>query len=108
MRPNSRMMVLSACLAIGGMLSGCFSSSKEVREVPVMQAPPTIVQVPATVVVPSDPSQTSTSTSWGNGAVVQKQTTNSVDGAAERHTTTTWNNDPSTSTTTTTTATAPY
>jgi hypothetical protein len=108
MRPHSRMIVLSGFLAVGGMLSGCFSSSKEVREVPVMQAPPTIVQVPAPVVVSSDPSQTSTSTSWGNGAVVQKQTTNSVDGAAERHTTTTWNNDPSMSTTTSTTTTPPY
>src|ERR1700676_1167652 len=103
MRYNNPLIVLYTCIAVCGMLSGCYSSSKEVREVPVMQAPPAIVQVPAPVVVPADPSQTSTSTSWGNGAVVQKQTTNSVDGSVERHTTTTWDNDPSTSTTTTTT-----
>jgi hypothetical protein len=108
MRYNSRLIVLSTCIAVGGMLSGCYSSSKEVREVPVMQAPPAIVQVPAPVVVPADPNQTTTSTSWGNGAVVQKQTTNAVDGSVERHTTTTWNNDPSTSTTTTTTTNPPY
>ena len=71
-------MIIS--LAIGGILSGCFSSTKEVDTVPapasvvqvppivqvprVVQVPPGVVQVPAPVIVApaSEASQTTTST----------------------------------------------
>ncbi len=98
-------------IAVSGMVAGCFTSSKEVDTVPVpavVQAPPPqIVQVPAPVVVaPPAPvaNQTTSSTSWGNGAVEQKRTTTDVDGSVQNRTTTTWNSgDPSQTTTTTTT-----
>jgi hypothetical protein len=116
-------MIIS--LAIGGILSGCFSSTKEVDTVPapapvvqvppivqvprVVQVPPAVVQVPAPVIVApaSEASQTTTSTSWGNGAVEQKKTTRSVDGQVQNQTTTTWNNGEPSSETTTTTTTSP-
>ena len=59
-------------LAIGGILSGCFSSTKEVkrpRACPCGASRPPVVQLPGPVVVApaSDASQTNTSTRWGNG-----------------------------------------
>src|SRR5271167_3519318 len=80
-------MILS--LAIGGVLSGCYSSTKEVNTVPapatvvqvpsspVVQVPAAVVQVPAPVIVApaSEASQTTTSTSWNNGTVERKRTT---------------------------------
>ena len=81
MRSHVRFGSLIVSLAIGGILSGCFSSTKEVETVPapapVVQVPPPIVQVPAPVVVApaSDASETTTSTNWSNGAVEQKRTT---------------------------------
>jgi hypothetical protein len=101
-------------LVVGGTLAGgCYSSTKEVDTVPapvvqvpapVVQLPPAVVQVPAPVAVAPEASQTTTSTSWGNGAVEQQRTTKSVNGQSENQTTTTWNNgEPSQTTTTTTT-----
>ena len=79
MRSHARFGPLMISLVVGGLLSGCFSSTKEVETVPapVVQAPPPVVQVPPPVVVAPNPnaSQTTTSTSWGNGAVEQKRTT---------------------------------
>ena len=76
MRSRVRFGSLMISFAIGGILSGCFSSTKEVETVPapapvvqvpppVVQVPPPVVQVPAPVVVAptSDASQTTTSTS---------------------------------------------
>jgi hypothetical protein len=100
-------------LAIGGLLSGCFSSTKEVETVPapapVVQVPPPVVQVPPPVVVTpnSTASQTTTSTSWGNGTVQQRKTSRSVDGQVQNQTTTTWGNGTPSSETTTTTTTSP-
>jgi hypothetical protein len=104
---NARVGSMIISLAIGGILSGCYSSTKEVDTVPapatVMQVPPPVVQVPAAVVqVPapvivapaSEASQTTTSTSWGNGAVEQKRTTTSVDGQVQNQTTTTTTTSP--------------
>jgi hypothetical protein len=50
-------------------------------------------------------SQTTTSTSWGNGTTEQKRTTTSVGGSVQKQTTTTWNgngDEPSQTSTTTT------
>ncbi len=75
------LLTIMVAFSIGGMLSGCFSSTKEVDTVPapapVVEVPPPVVQIPAPVVVAptSEASQTTTSTSWGNGAVEQKRTT---------------------------------
>jgi hypothetical protein len=113
MRSHVSFGSLIISLAIGGILSGCFSSTKEVETVPapapLVQVPPPVVQVPAPVVVApaSDASQTTTSTSWGNGAVEQKRTTRSVDGQVQNQTTTTWGNGTPSSETTTTTTTSP-
>ena len=113
MRSHVRFGSLIVSLAIGGILSGCFSSTKEVETVPapapVVQVPPPIVQVPAPVVVApaSDASETTTSTNWSNGAVEQKRTTRSVDGQVQNQTTTTWSNGTPSSETTTTTTTSP-
>ena len=66
--------------------------------------PEPVVQVAPAVVQPV-PSQTTTSTSWGNGATEQKRTITSVDGSVQNQTTTTWNgsgDEPSQTTTTTT------
>jgi len=114
MRSYLRYSSLILSLAVSGVLAGCFTSSKEVDTVPVpavVQAPPpAVVQVPAPVIVSPPPpveNESSTTTSWGNGAVEQKRTTTSVDGTVQNRTTTTWNDgDPSESTTTTTTS--PY
>lgn len=109
MRSNAHLSILLTSLVIGAMLSGCYSSTKEVDTVPaapVVQVPPPVVQVPAPVVVSTEPaaSQTITSTSWGNGAVEQKKVTRTANGTLEKQTTTTWNNgDPSSQTSTTTT-----
>jgi hypothetical protein len=69
MRSHARFGPLMISLVVGGLLSGCFSSTKEVEMVPapVVQAPPPVVQVPPPVVVAPNPnaSQTTTSTSWG-------------------------------------------
>lgn len=111
MRLYTRFGSLVISLAIGGMFAGCFSSTKEVDTVPapVVQVPPPVVQVPAPVVVApaSDASQTTTSTSWGNGTVEEKRTTRSVDGQVQNQSTTTWNNGAPGSSTTTTTTTNP-
>jgi hypothetical protein len=114
MRSYVRYSSLILSIAVSGILSGCFSSSKEVDTVPVPapvveQAPPAVVQVPAPVVMAPAAGQTTTSsTSWGNGAIEQKRTTESVngDGTVQNRTTTTWNGgggEPSQTTTTTTT-----
>jgi hypothetical protein len=111
MRSRARFGPLMISLVVGGLLSGCFSSTKEVETVPapVVQAPPPVVQVPPPVVVAPNPnaSQTTTSTSWGNGAVEQKRTTRSVNGQVQNQTTTTWGNGTPSSETTTTTTTSP-
>jgi hypothetical protein len=112
MRSHVRFGSMIVSLAVGGILSGCFSSTKEVETVPtppaVVQAPP-VVQVPAPVVIApaTDPSQTTTSTNWSNGAVEQKKTTRYVDGQVQNQTTTTWGNGTPSSETTTTTTTSP-
>lgn len=106
------LLIIVIAFAVGGILSGCFSSTREVDTVPapaIVQLPPPIVQVPAAVVVApaSETSHTTTSTSWGNGAVEQNRTTRSVDGQLQNQTTTTWNNGDPTSATSTTTTTSP-
>lgn len=54
MRSHVRLGSLIMSLVVGGILSGCFSSTKEVETVPapapVVQAPP-VVQLPPPVVV---------------------------------------------------------
>jgi hypothetical protein len=112
MRKYIRDSSVVCSLAMIGILYGCFSSTKEVDTVstpsPVVEAvPPPVVQVPAPVVVATSPpavvapppvvvaspasSQTTTSTSWGNGIVQQKKTTRLGDGTVEHQTTTNWN-----------------
>jgi hypothetical protein len=118
MRSHFRYSSLAVAIAFSGALCGCISTTRTVETVPepmVQVAPSTPVAVepsrvvvasPAPVVVPAPgPSQTTTSTTWDNGAVQQKRTTTSVDGTpVDSHTTTTWNaGDPSSQTTTTTT-----
>jgi len=115
MRSYVRYSSLILSIAVSGILYGCFSSSKEVDTVPapapiVEQAPPPVVEVPAAPVVmaPAAGQTTTSSTSWGNGAIEQKRTTETVngDGTVQNRTTTTWNgvgDVPSESTTTSTT-----
>jgi uncharacterized lipoprotein YajG len=112
--PNGHFSSFVIPLAVSGILSGCFSSTKEVDIVPapapVVQVSPPVVEAPRSVAVApaAAAQQTTTSTSWNNGAVEQKKTTRSVDGTLQKQTTTTWNNaDPSQTTTTTTTTTSP-
>jgi hypothetical protein len=66
---------------------------------------PAVQVAPPVVPVAPGPSQTTTSTSWGNGATEQKRTTTSVNGSVQNQTTTTWsgNGDEPSQTTTTTT-----
>jgi hypothetical protein len=47
-RSHARFGPLMISLVVGGLLSGCFSSTKEVETVPapVVQAPPPVVQEP--------------------------------------------------------------
>jgi hypothetical protein len=113
MRSRAGFCSMMVSLAIGGLLSGCFSSTKEVETVPapapVVQVPPPVVEVPPPVVVTpnSTASQTTTSTSWDNGTVQQRKTSRSVDGQVQNQTTTTWGNGTPSSETTTTTTTSP-
>jgi len=119
MGSNNRYSALVISLAVSSVLAGCISTTREIDTVPatplvqapapvVVASPPSVVQVPAPVVV-AGPATTTTSTSWGNGAIQQRKTTTSVDGTAvQRQTTTTWNNGDSPSQTTTTTTTNPY
>jgi hypothetical protein len=70
---------------------------------PVVPAPVLLTAPPVVQIAPV-PSQTTTSTSWDNGATEQKKTTTSVDGSVQNRTTTTWNGnggEPSQTTTTT-------
>jgi hypothetical protein len=102
---------LAMFIAVSGMVSGCFTSTKEVDSVaalpPAVEVPAASVVLPAPVVIAPAPvvSQRTTSTNWDNGAIERKTTTRSVNGALENQTTTTWNNGdvPQTVTTTTTT-----
>jgi hypothetical protein len=71
--------------------SGCISTTREIQEpTPVVQVTPPPVQ---TVYSSTPPSSTNvTTTSWANGAVVQKQTTTSDStGVVRKRTATTWN-----------------
>jgi hypothetical protein len=106
MRSSRNLIVIVASLASAGLV-GCISTTREIHEpAPVVQLTP-----PAPVVAPVyPPSSTSesTTTSWGHGAVIQRQTTTSDDnGAVEKQTSTTWDNGsgvPSQTTVTTTTS----
>jgi hypothetical protein len=62
MRSHARFGPLMISLGGGGLLSGCFSSTKEVETVPapVVQAPPPVVQVPPPVVVAPNPNASQT------------------------------------------------
>ena len=71
--------------------AGCISTTKEIQEpAPVVQVTPPPVQ---TVYSGTPPSSTNvTTTSWANGAVVQKQTTTAdSNGMVRKRTATTWN-----------------
>jgi hypothetical protein len=118
MRSHFRYSSLAIAIGFSGALCGCISTTRTVETVPepIVQTEPSspvvveparvVVASPAPVIVPAPgPSQTTTSTSWDNGAVQQKRTTTSVDGTpVDSHTTTTWNaGDPSAQSTTTTT-----
>jgi|SRR6516165_8337077 len=104
---------IAVCVAL---TAGCFSeTAKEVDTVP---APPSVVQVTPPVVTTVPETQTTTitpapgtrtsTTTWNNGAVEQKNTvTESLPGVVQKQTTTTWNSSdvvPSETTITTTTA----
>jgi hypothetical protein len=52
----------------------------------LVQASPPVVQIAPVVMTPI-PSQTTTSSSWGNGVTEQKRTTTSVDGSVQNQTT---------------------
>ncbi len=117
MRLNVPISSMVIFMTVGGLLSGCFYTTKEVETVPapapVVEAPPPvvppIVQVPAPVAPANGTApvtKQTTTTSWGNGAVVQKKTTTSTDGAVQNQNTTTWSNGNSPSETTTTTTTS--
>ena len=112
MRLNARISSMVIFMTVGGLLSGCFSKTVETvpAPAPIIQTPPPVVQVPPPVVVapadPSAPASQTTTTSWGNGAVVQKKTTTSANGAVQNQNTTTWSNGNSPSQTTTTTTTS--
>jgi len=106
MRSFERFTMIAVALASAGLIGGCVSTSKEVREpAPVVQVTP---PEPASSVVNS-PSSTSenTTTSWDHGAVIERQTTTTnSNGAPQKQTTTTWTNSggqPSQTTVTTTT-----
>jgi hypothetical protein len=101
--------VIVASAAATVLVGGCISTSREIQEpAPIVQVPPpTIVQAPPPIMSPPVSTSDSTTTTWGNGAVVQKQTTNANgDGTTQQQTTTTWDNGsgvPSQTTVTTTT-----
>jgi hypothetical protein len=105
MRSFKHFTMIAIALASAGLIGGCISTSKEVREpAPVVQVTP---PEPASSVVnsPSSTSESST-TSWDHGAVIQRQTTTTnSSGAVQKQTTITWDNpggQPSQTTVTTT------
>jgi hypothetical protein len=115
MRKNYRIVfpTIAACLSL--IVAGCFSkTTKEVDTVPaspsvVQVTPPVVTTVPGTqvtTVTPAPGTRTSTTT-WNNGAVVQRNSvTEPLPGVVQKQTTTTWNGSesaPSETTTTTTT-----
>lgn len=89
---NLRPLALVLASATSVLLcSGCISTTREIQEpTPVVQVTPPPVQ---TVYSSTPPSSTNvTTTSWANGAVVQKQTTTSDStGVVRKLTATTWN-----------------
>jgi len=123
MQEKYNMLFVTIALSVALSVAGCFSkSTKEVDTVPapppvVQVTPPPVVQVtpPVTTSVPEMQSTTITSapgtrtstTTWDNGSVVQKNTvTQPSTGTVEKQTTTTWNSSelpPSEATVTTTT-----
>ena len=118
---NILWQTIAVCIALS--VAGCFSrTTKEVDTVPtpppvVQVTPPPVVQVtpPVTTSVPEMQSTTITSapgtrtstTTWDNGSVVQKNTVSQpLPGTVQKQTTTTWNSSelpPSEATVTTTT-----
>ena len=126
MREKSNILLLTIVVSVALSVAGCFSrTTREVNTVPtpppvVQVTPPSVVQVtpPAATSVPDMQSTTITSapgtrtstTTWDNGSVVQKNTvTESLPGAVRKQTTTTWNStDLPPSQTTVTTTTNPY
>jgi ABC-type uncharacterized transport system auxiliary subunit len=102
MRQNRRFLLPVTTLFAIATLAGCYTSKKEVDTVP---APAPVVQVNPPAVVASPPATSqSTTTTWDNGAVVQKNTvTQPQPGELQKQTTTTWGNGAGPSTTVTTT-----
>jgi hypothetical protein len=100
--------LIIASAAVTCLEPGCISTSREIQEpAPIVQVPaPTIVHSPPLVSPPTSTSESS-STTWGDGAVVQRQTTTANgNGTLQKQTTTSWNNGsgvPSQTTVTTTT-----
>ena len=107
---------IAACLSL--MVAGCFSkTTKEIDTVPaspsvVQVTPPIVTGVPGaqvTTVTPALGTKTSTTT-WDNGAIKQRDTvTEPSPGVVQKQTTTTWNSSESApaETTTSTTTTNP-
>lgn len=115
MRQNYGTLLPAIAASAALTLGGCFS--KTTKEVDTVPAPPPVVQVTpsivttvpgtqTTTIIPAPGTQTSTTT-WDNGAVVQRNTvTEPQPGIVQKQTTTTWGNSnevPSETTTTTTT-----
>jgi hypothetical protein len=85
-RPLALMLASATSICF---FAGCISTTREIQEpTPVVQVTP--VQP---VYASAPPSSTNvTTTSWANGAVVQKQTTTSdSSGVVRKRTATTWN-----------------
>ena len=107
-------LLLAAITATASLVvGGCFS--KTTKEVDTVPAPPPVVQVnpPVVTAVPGTqtttitpaPGTRSSTTTWDNGAVIEKNTvTEPSPGVLQKQTTTTWNGSetvPSETTTTT-------
>jgi len=116
MRRNYPALLPALVTSIVLVVAGCFS--KPTKEVDTVPTPPSVVQVTPPVVTTVPGTQTTTitpapgtnisTTTWDNGAVVQKNTvTEPLTGVVQKQTTTTWNSSeaapPETTITTTTT-----
>ncbi len=95
--------LLLAAGGLAGLLSGCISTHRETT------VPPAVVQLPLPAVVvqpPARPAPTtmskSSTTSWDNGAIVQKQSITTTQAREQKHVTTSGTPELVTTTTTTT------
>ena len=118
MRQNYRILSPAIAASFALTVAGCFS--KTTKEVDTVPAPPSVVQVTPPVVTTVPGTQTTTitpapgtrssTTTWDNDGVVEKNTvTEPLPGVVQKQTTTTWNSSeaPPSETTITTTTTNP-